>query len=72
MIIQVALYARVSSEQQAQASTINSQIIAIQERIKADGHALLSENQYLDDGYSGSILMRPGLERLREDRKSVV
>ena len=66
MIIQVALYARVSSEQQAQASTINSQIIAIQERIKADGHALLSENQYLDDGYSGSILMRPGLERLRD------
>jgi site-specific DNA recombinase len=66
MSTRIALYARVSSEQQAQASTINSQIAAIEERIKADGYALLPEFQFLDDGYTGSNLMRPGLERLRD------
>lgn len=66
MTSRVALYARVSSDQQSQASTIDSQVTAIQERIKADGYILLKEFQFLDDGYSGSTLMRPGLERLRD------
>ena len=34
---QVALYARVSSEQQAVAHTIQSQIFALHDRIKLDG-----------------------------------
>jgi len=62
----VALYARVSSEQQAQAGTIDSQIHALQEKIKADGHKLIKEYQFIDDGYSGSTLFRPELERLRD------
>jgi len=66
MLIQVALYARVSSEHQAQANTIESQITSLQEKIKADGLTVLKEHQFLDDGYSGSTLMRPGLERLRD------
>lgn len=66
MTMRVAFYARVSSEQQTQAGTIDSQIIALQERIKLDGHSLLKEFQFIDDGYSGSTLSRPELERLRD------
>jgi DNA invertase Pin-like site-specific DNA recombinase len=35
--VQVALYARVSSEQQAEAKTIESQVAQIRARIAADG-----------------------------------
>ncbi len=66
MSIIVALYARVSSEQQAQAGTIESQVLALQERIKKDGHSLLKGNEFIDDGFSGSTLLRPGLEKLRD------
>src|SRR5258705_8504083 len=61
-----ALYARVSSEAQARDNTIASQVAALQERIAADGFALEPDHGYLDDGYSGSILLRPALERLRD------
>jgi site-specific DNA recombinase len=64
--IQAALYARVSSDQQAQAGTIASQVEAIGERIRADGLSVQPELCFLDEGYSGSILARPSLARLRE------
>lgn len=38
--VQVALYARVSSEQQAEAKTIESQLAEIRTRIVADGFDL--------------------------------
>jgi DNA invertase Pin-like site-specific DNA recombinase len=38
--IRAAFYARVSSEQQAAAHTIESQLAALSERAKADGSAL--------------------------------
>jgi site-specific DNA recombinase len=66
MTMRVAFYARVSSEQQAQTGTIDSQIDALQQRIKEDGHTLLNEYRFVDDGYSGSVLLRPELERLRD------
>jgi site-specific DNA recombinase len=62
----VALYARVSSEQQLTAGTIASQVAALQERIEADGGTLGAEHTYLDEGYSGATLVRPALERLRD------
>ena len=62
-----ALYARVSSEQQAETGTIRSQISTILERIAKDGHGTpLNELQFVDDGYSGANLVRPALERLRD------
>jgi site-specific DNA recombinase len=61
-----ALYARVSSEKQAQENTIASQIEALKSRISTDGFSLLDEHQFIDNGYSGSNLVRPGLERLRD------
>ena len=65
-MITVALYARVSSEKQAQANTIASQIDALKSRIIMDGLRLLDEHQFIDNGFSGSNIVRPGLERLRD------
>ena len=61
-----AIYARVSSEQQAEAATIDSQVDALQGRIAADGLTLETEMRFLDEGYSGATLIRPALERLRD------
>lgn len=61
-----AIYARVSSEQQAEAATIDSQVTALLERIVTDGLTLESERRFLDEGYSGATLIRPALERLRD------
>jgi site-specific DNA recombinase len=61
-----ALYARVSSEAQTRDNTIGSQVTALHERIAADGFVLEPGHSYQDDGYSGSILLRPALERLRD------
>lgn len=62
----IALYARVSSARQAQQSTIESQLSALRERVATDGHTLVASDEYVDNGYSGSILLRPGLERLHD------
>ncbi len=63
---QVAIYARVSSEQQAEAHTVASQVAALQERVAADGLTVSEAMQFLDEGYSGATLVRPALERLRD------
>ena len=62
----IALYARVSSEQQARQATIESQLCALRERATADGHQVLPGDLYVDNGYSGTTLSRPALERLRD------
>ena len=64
--IQAASYARVSSEQQAEAKTIASQIAALRARVAADGLVLPDEQQFVDEGYSGATLIRPALEQLRD------
>jgi site-specific DNA recombinase len=61
-----ALYARVSTDRQVQSGTIESQVAAIETRISEDGIPLETIARYLDDGYSGGTLHRPGLERLRD------
>jgi len=63
---QVAMYARVSSEQQAEAQTIASQVAALRERVAAEGLTVPEAMQFLDEGYSGATLVRPALERLRD------
>ena len=54
--VQVAFYARVSSEQQAQAQTIQSQLAALRDRIVQEGGVLSPEHEFIDDGCSGSTL----------------
>src|SRR5258706_7224676 len=63
---QVALYARVSSEQQNEARTIESQVADLRTRIAATGVILPAELEFVDNGYSGSTLIRPALEQLRD------
>ena len=62
----VALYARVSSDKQAQEGTIDSQVSLIRERIEADGLVLEDALCFLDDHISGTTLVRPALKRLRD------
>jgi site-specific DNA recombinase len=64
--IQAAIYARVSSEHQADAQTIASQVAALHDRVTTDGLIVPATLQFLDDGYSGATLVRPALERLRD------
>ena len=60
------IYARVSSDQQAEDGTIASQVEALTDRVRAEGLPLDAELCFLDEGYSGSTLVRPALERLRD------
>ena len=62
--MKVALYARVSTERQAERGTIGSQLAVLREQVTAAGHELVSE--YIDDGHSGARLDRPGLDALRD------
>ncbi len=64
--LQVAIYARVSSEQQSEANTIESQLSELRARMKALGLMLPTEHEFVDNGYSGSTLIRPALEQLRD------
>ncbi|MBN1442158.1 MAG: recombinase family protein [Planctomycetes bacterium] len=62
----VAIYARVSSDQQAAAGTIESQVEELLARASEDGYEVAEELRFRDEGYSGSSTARPALERLRD------
>ena len=62
--VRVALYARVSTERQADRGTIGSQLALLREHVAAAGDELVGE--YVDDGHSGARLDRPGLDALRD------
>jgi len=64
--LRVGLYGRVSGDQQEKEDTIASQLEAVLQRIAGDGLECEPELRFVDDGYSGFILTRPGLERLRD------
>lgn len=60
----IAMYARVSSETQAKEGTIDSQIEAL--RTYAKENELKITHECIDDGFSGTDLTRPGLDQLRD------
>lgn len=62
----VAIYARVSTRSPQQTQTIDQQIERLQAHVVAQGWQLSEEHIFRDEGYSGSQLHRPGLDRLRE------
>jgi len=62
----VAIYARVSSEQQSEAKTVESQVADLRAKVAAMGETLGAEQEFVDNGYSGATLIRPALERLRD------
>ena len=61
-----AFYARVSSEAQARDHTIASQVAALRERAVVDGAVMDPAHAFIDEGHSGSSLVQPALERLRD------
>jgi site-specific DNA recombinase len=62
----VAIYARVSTDKQAQQGTIDSQVSLLRSKIEAEQETLESSLCFCDDGVSGATLVRPALERLRD------
>jgi len=62
--MRVGIYARVSTDTQQARATIGSQLQTLRDRIAAEGEELIEE--FIDDGYSGARLDRPGLDRLRD------
>ena len=67
IVMQIAIYARVSTPRQQQQQTIDQQLerLSIFIAQHPDWH-LAPENIFRDDGYSGARLNRPGLDRLRD------
>src|ERR1051326_2499986 len=63
--LRAAIYARVSSEEQREGQTIDSQVAEL-ERFAREKNWQLA-GVYKDDGWSGSLLARPELDRLRDD-----
>lgn len=64
--MRIAAYARVSTNHQAQAQTIEQQLERIRAHVATQGWQLLDEFIFRDDGFSGSVLNRPGLDRMRD------
>lgn len=62
--MKAAIYARVSTERQAERGTIGSQVQALRAHVAAAGYEPAGE--YCDDGHSGARLDRPGLDALRD------
>ncbi len=61
-----AIYSRVSSSKQREEKTIDSQISALKKYAEEQGVTIPPEYIFKDEGYSGSVLVRPGLEHLRD------
>jgi site-specific DNA recombinase len=67
---EAVLYARVSTDAQEKEGTIQSQVFELKRQIAAAGHDLVKE--YIEDGYTGTLLDRPALNQLRADLKTEV
>jgi site-specific DNA recombinase len=63
--LRVAIYARVSTEEQKEGQTIDSQVAELERYAREKGWQVVGV--YKDEGWSGSLLARPNLDRLRDD-----
>jgi len=61
-----AAYVRVSTGRQEKEQTIDAQIDEIRQMALANGDRLADELIFEDDGWTGELLQRPGLDRMRE------
>jgi site-specific DNA recombinase len=62
----IALYARVSTERQEQAGTIESQVAELECYAQEQGYEIDEALIFLDQAVSGACLARPALDRLRD------
>lgn len=63
--LRIALYTRVSTEEQREGQTIDSQISELERFVRDRGWTLV--RTYRDEGWSGAMLARPALDALRDD-----
>lgn len=61
-----AIYARVSTQKQAEEATIASQIAQLEQYAADHGYTIKAEHRFIDEAVSGQGLQRPGLSRLRD------
>ena len=61
-----AIYARVSGDRQKQNNTIASQTAALIGFARNHDYSVSEDRIIEDDGYTGEVLERPGLERVRD------
>lgn len=65
-----AIYMRVSTAHQEEEQTIDNQKMEILERVKKDTDVvLITDYEYKDEGWSGAIIERPDLDRMRADAR---
>lgn len=63
--MRIAIYARTASREGNPSPSIVQQLERLRAHVAAQGWELADENVFVDDGYSGGTLDRPGLEHLR-------
>ena len=68
--MKVALYARVSTKNQEKRGTIASQLEALRRYVKEHNYQVVEEYICTDEGYSGALLARPALDRLRDGARA--
>ena len=71
--MRIAIYGRVSTSHQVDHQTIEQQLERLTAHVRAhaaEGWALDPAHVFRDDGYSGAVLARPGLDRLRDAVKA--
>ena len=66
MDLKIALYVRVSTERQAQQQTSDDQVSRLRAYAQERGWSVTEASVYRDEGYSGTRLNRPALDRLRD------
>jgi site-specific DNA recombinase len=60
--LRAAVYARASSDR----LPVANQLAALRVQVAADELRVPTEREFVDDGYSGATLARPGMDRLRQ------
>src|SRR6266704_6615436 len=68
--MRLAIYARVSTEEQREGQTIDSQISELERFSRDKGWPIVGT--YKDEGWSGGVMERPELDRLRDDAQKGV
>src|ERR1700690_1027426 len=68
--LRLAIYARVSTEEQREGQTIDSQVSELERFAREKGWILAGT--YKDEGWSGGVMERPELDRLRDDAQKGV
>lgn len=66
----IATYSRVSTARQEEEETIKNQLNILKEFAQKNDYTIVQE--YIDEGWSGDILARPSLDKLRQDAKEKI